>query len=132
MKKVVIVFLILVVLALVYRLSFCYTIVSIPIVSDAYEGGSKEQFDYSILNPFFKNKLHSKYSAYVQNELKTQTDLERLKYFNSVSQSSFKIKNIKKVKDRVFVYVVHEMNKTTIDGFFIYDEKKNDIIESEP
>ncbi|MFW5872256.1 MAG: hypothetical protein ACOCUT_04040 [bacterium] len=132
MKKVFIALFALIVLALVYRLFFCYTIISIPIVSDAYEGGAKEQFDYSILNPFFINKLHSKYSDYVQNELKTQTDSERLKYFKSVSQSGFKIKNIKKVKDRVFVYVIHEINKTTIDGFFIYDEKKNDIIESEP
>ena len=132
MKKLFIGLLILVVLVLTYRLFFCYTIVSIPIVSDAYEGGSKEQFDYSILNPFFKNKLHSKYSDYVQNELRTQTDSDRLRYFKSVSQSGFKIKNIKKVKDRVFVYVIHEINKTTIDGFFIYDENTNDIIESEP
>ena len=132
MKKMFICILVLFVLVLIYRLFFCYTIISIPIVSDAYEGGSKEQFDYSILNPFLKKKLHTKYSEYVQKELKTQIDSERLKYFNSVSQSGFKIKNIKKVKDRVLVYVVHEINKATIGGFFIYDEKKNEIIESEP
>lgn len=132
MKKVFIGLLVLVALALIYRLAFCYTIVSIPIVSDAYESGSKEQFDYSILNPFFKNKLQSKYSEYVQNELQTQADSARLEYFNSVSQSGCKIKNIKKVKERVFVYVIHENNSSIIDGIFIYDEKKNEIVESEP
>jgi hypothetical protein len=132
MKKVFIGLLILVGLALIYRLAFCYTIVSIPIVGDAYESGSKEQFDYSILNPFLKNRLQSKYSEYVQNELKTQTDSVRLEYFNNVSKLGFKIKNIKKVKESVFVYVVHKKNTSTVDGIFIYDEKKNKIVESEP
>jgi len=131
MNKVFISLLVFIVLALVYRLVFCYTIVSIPIVDDAYVAGSKEQFDYNILNPFKKKKLQSKYSEYIQNELKTQTDSIRLEYFKNVSQSGFKIKNIKKKKERVFVYVVHKTN-TDIDGIFIYDEKKNEIIESEP
>lgn len=131
MKKVFIVLLVLVVLALIYRLAFCYTIVTIPIVDNAYVAGSKEQFDYNILNPFLKKKLQTKYSEYIQNELKTQTDSARLKFFNNLYQSGFKIKNIKKIKDKVFVYVVHKTN-TSIDGIFMYDEKKNEIIESEP
>ena len=131
MKKVFIGLLFFVVLALIYRLAFCYTIVTIPIVDNAYVAGSKEQFDYNILNPFLKNKLKTKYSEYVQNELKTQTNSVRLEFFNSLSQSGFKIKNIKKIKDKAFVYVVHKTN-ANIDGIFIYDEMKNEIIESEP
>jgi hypothetical protein len=54
--------LVIVVLAyVVYRLIFSYTIISVPIVGDTYEGGSKEQFDISILNPFYKKELHDKY-----------------------------------------------------------------------
>lgn len=134
-KMKVIVFLIITLGALYigYRLLFRFTIISIPITTNAYVGGAKEQFDFSVLNPFKKKQLNSIYRSYIEAEIKVQQDKRILSYYNSIYKSGFEIKNLREEKDRVVVYIEHiNKNGQNINGFFIFDKQKNAIIKSEP
>lgn len=131
-KKVSIIIIAILALIFIYRIVFSYTLITVPIVTDSYEAGDKQQFDFSIINPIYKKKLHAKYKIYISKELTKQTVLWRENYFKSINNSDFWIKNLRQDNNRIIVLVNHKNETGIVDGYFIYDIVKDEIIESEP
>ncbi len=125
-RKIYIVGLLLLGLILIYRFLFSYTILSIPIVGDAFEGADKEQFDFCILNPLKIKGLENKYKQYMTREDKIR--LSEYKHFRNILD--FKIKNIKEEENRLYVYLEVKIKTSWFKSIFITEN--NQIIASYP